>query len=139
MPRRSTSRIEFEDEYGQVVVYHRHPNGGGLVSPRAQVDETASIARDAYVETGARVGPRSSIGAGSWVDVDAYLGKDVVVGRNVHIGPRASARDSSRIESGSRLGADVTVMSRVRVLPDTTVPAGTVVTRHDRNGYGIAA
>lgn len=138
MARRKV-RVEFEDDLGRPVVYHRQQVGGGLVSPRAHVDDTASLAREAYVEEGAHVGARTRVGVGSWIDVDARLDHDVVVGRNVHVGRRTMVGARARLEDGSRLGADVTVESGAHVHPDTVIPDGAVVRRDGRRRYGIAA
>lgn len=126
--------VEFEDDNGQVVRYVRHANGGGLVSPRAQVHEAAVVAATAYVEAGVQVGDRSRIGAGSWLDHDVIVGKDVVVAGNVHLGPRTRAEDGTWIGTGARVGSDVVIERGARVAPDAVVRDSVVVRR--RSGFG---
>ena len=134
--------VEFEDDNGQVVRYVRHANGGGLVSPRAQVHEAAMVASTVYVEAGAQVGDRSRVGAGSWLDHDVIVGEDVVVAANVHFGPRTRAEDGTWIGTGARVGSDVVIGRGARVAPDAVVPDAAVVRRRaglGRPEFGIAA
>ncbi|MEO6142838.1 MAG: transferase [Dermatophilaceae bacterium] len=134
--------LEFEDDNGKVVRYVRHANGGGLVSPHARVHEAAMVASTAYVEAGARVGDRSRIGAGSWLDYDVIVGEDVVVAGNVHLGQRTRAEDGTWIGTGARVGSDVVIRRGARVEPDAVVPDAVVVLRRAGSGRsqsGIAA
>lgn len=134
--------VEFEDANGQVVRYVRHPNGGGLVSPRAWVHEAAVVASTAYVEAGAQVGDGSRIGAGSWVDHDVVVGKGVVVAGNVHLGPRTRAGDGTWIGTGARVGSDVVIGRGARVARDAVVRDAAVVRRRAGSGrseFGTAA
>ena len=51
-----TKKIEtVEDDAGKATIYHRHPNGGGLLGPGAQAAEDSFIAASTYVEAGAAV------------------------------------------------------------------------------------
>ena len=134
--------VEFEDDNGQVVRYLRHANGGGLVSPRGRVHETAMVASTAYVEAGAQVGDRSRIGPGSWLEQDVIVGQDVVVAANVHLGPRTRAEDGTWIGTGARVGSDVVIRRGARVSPDAVVRDAAVVRRRagtGRSDFGIAA
>ena len=134
--------VEFEDDNRQVVRYVRHANGGGLVSPRAWVHEAAMVASTAYVETGARVGDRSRIGAGSWLDHDVIVGEDVVVAANVHLGTCTRAEDGTWIGAGARVWSDVVIARGARVAPDAVVRDAAVVRRRAGSGrseFGIAA
>lgn len=136
------ARVEFENDDGRVVRYVRHPNGGGLVSPDAQVHDSVVVASTAYVEAGARVGERSRIGAGSWLDHDVVVGTGVVVAGKVHLGPRTRVEDESWIGTGARVGADVTVARGARVPPDAVVRDGAVVRRRTGSGrseFDVAA
>ncbi len=140
--RRMATRVEFEDDDGQVVRYLRHVNGGGLVSPGARVHEGASVASTAYVEAGARVGDRSRIGEGSWLENDVLVGEGVVIDRNVHLGPRTRVHDGVRIGAGARIGSDVVIGRGARLPADAIVSDGTVVRRSARSArsdLGIAA
>ena len=53
---RRRGRIEFENDRGEIVHYARHENGGGLVSPKAEVPQDVIVVPGAYVEAGARIG-----------------------------------------------------------------------------------
>jgi UDP-3-O-[3-hydroxymyristoyl] glucosamine N-acyltransferase len=142
MTKRMAKKVEFEDDEGRMVRYVRHPVGGGLVSPQARVHESATVAVTAYVEAGAQVGPRSRVGEGSWLDHDVVVGSDVMVAGNVHLGPRTRVGHRAWIGSGARIGSDVVIDLGVRIAPDSIVPDGTVVGRHDgsrRSAPGIAA
>ena len=82
-------------------------------------------------------------GPGTTVDETALWGMDVLLGAGVRIGPRVWLGDRVRIGDGStveadatvgadaRLGRGVTIEAGASVLPEATVPDGTVVTRGD--------
>ena len=135
------TKVEFENDDGQVVHYVRHVNGGGLVAPGARVHEGAWVAATAYVEAGARVGDRSRIADGSWLDHGVLVGEDVLVDRNVHLGPRTRVHSGARIGAGARVGSDVVIGHGARLPTDAIVADGTVVRRGARSGrsdFGIA-
>lgn len=125
--RARVARVEFERDDGTVVRYVRHPNGGGLVSPRAEVAEDAAVASTAYVEEGATVGARTRIGDWSWVDHGAQVGADVVVERHVHLAPGARVGSGARIGAYARVGAGARIGRGVRVDQDEVIPDRAVV------------
>jgi UDP-3-O-[3-hydroxymyristoyl] glucosamine N-acyltransferase len=81
-----------------------HPTA--VVSPGAQVDDSASIAANVVVEAGARVGAGACLGAGVFLGRDSRIGEgclihpQVVIYHDVHIGCDCT------IHSQSVIGAD---------------------------------
>ena len=119
---------EVEDDAGVVTRYRRHANGGGLVAPGAQVDESAFIGATTYIEVGARVGRGSWIGGGNWIDRDATIGHHVFIGEDVHVGRGAVLGNEVRIGSHSRVGVDARIGHGVKLNRDSKVPDAGVIT-----------
>ncbi|PWD51373.1 hypothetical protein C8046_12585 [Serinibacter arcticus] len=124
---RRRGRIEFENDRGEVVHYARHENGGGLVSPKAEVPDDVIVVPGAYVEAGARIGAGSRLKAGGWIDENAQLGRAVVVAENVHVGPDARIGDLVRLGRGVKIGAGAVVGAGVRVEDDVHVAPGVTI------------
>jgi UDP-3-O-[3-hydroxymyristoyl] glucosamine N-acyltransferase len=121
-------KIEFvEDDAGKVTKYLRHPNGGGLIGPGAEVDETSFIGSTTYVEAGAHVGPGCKIGAGGWIDRKARIGDHAFIGNGVYVGQDAIVGRRAHIGSHSRIGAGARVGEGMRLRGDTVVPDGELV------------
>jgi len=81
-----------------------HPSA--IVDPSAQLGERISIQPLAVIETGAKIGDDTIIGAAS------YIGHETEIGSACHIYPRVTIRERSRIgsrviiHSGAVIGAD---------------------------------
>ena len=81
-----------------------HPTA--VVDTSAQLGQRVSIQPHAVIETGARIGDDTVIGAGS------YVGHETVIGSACHIYPHVTIRERSRIgshviiHSGAVIGAD---------------------------------
>jgi UDP-3-O-[3-hydroxymyristoyl] glucosamine N-acyltransferase len=126
-----------EDDAGKVTRYLRHPNGGGLVGPGADVAESARIGSMTYVEPGAHIGPGSRVGHGSWIDREARVGDRTVIGDGVYVGHGTVIGNRVHIGSHSRIGAGALIGHGSHVHADTTVPERGRVTaetsrrRHD--------
>lgn len=81
------------------------------VSPRAFVDETASLEDGVVVEAGAVVGPGVAIGRGTIVAPNAVIGHNCRIGRNCHVGPGAVLQyallgNGVIIHAGAKIGQD---------------------------------
>ncbi|MGX9899444.1 hypothetical protein ACW0JT_05275 [Arthrobacter sp. SA17] len=79
-----------EDDAGKVTRYRRHPNGGGLIGPGAEVEESSFIGSTTYIEAGACVGSGCRIGDGSWIDRRARIGDLALIGDGVYVGEERS-------------------------------------------------
>jgi UDP-3-O-[3-hydroxymyristoyl] glucosamine N-acyltransferase len=81
-----------------------HPSA--IVDPSAELGERVSIQPLAVIETSAKIGDDTIIGAGS------YIGHETVIGSACHIYPQVTIRERSRIgsrviiHSGAVIGAD---------------------------------
>ncbi|THG36082.1 hypothetical protein E6C70_00615 [Glaciibacter flavus] len=115
---------EVELEKGVVTKYRRHVNGGGFVSPKARVDQSAEVASTAYVEQGALISREAFVGAGSWVDRDAMIGSHAFIGANVHVGAGAIIGDRVRIGSHCRIGSNARIVAGQHLERDIVVPDG---------------
>jgi carbonic anhydrase/acetyltransferase-like protein (isoleucine patch superfamily) len=113
-----------EDDAGKATRYRRHPNGGGLVGPGADVDESSFVGAMTYVEAGARVGSGCRIGRRSWIDRQAVIGDLVFIGDDVYVGRGTTLGNRTHIGSHSRIGAGALIGRGIRLLGDTTVPEG---------------
>lgn len=121
-----TRNIEVvEDDAGRATTYHRHSNGGGLLGPRALVEENTYIGATTYIEAGARIGSHCRIGRGGWIDRQAMVGDHVVIEDDVYVGRGAAVGNSAHIGSHSRIGAGARIGHGVRLHGDSIVPAGT--------------
>lgn len=97
----------------------RHPSA--LVSPRAQVDETAQLLAGAVVQPGAR------IGRGAIVNTRSVVEHDVVVGDYAHVAPGAVLCGDVVVGEGAHIGAGAVVRQGLRVGPGTVVGVGAAV------------
>jgi UDP-3-O-[3-hydroxymyristoyl] glucosamine N-acyltransferase len=113
-----------EDDAGKATKYRRHPNGGGLVGPRAEVEESAFIGAMTYVEAGARVGAGCRIGRGSWIDRQAVIGDRVFIGDDVYVGRGTVLGNRVHVGSHSRIGAGALIGRGTRLHGDSIVPDG---------------
>lgn len=116
-----------EDDAGKVTRYRRHPNGGGLVGPGAEVQETSFVGSTTYVEAGACVGSGCRIGHGSWIDRRAKIGDRTFIGDGVYVGPETVLGNRVRVGSHSRIGAGAKIGHGATLDGDTRVPDGGVV------------
>jgi UDP-3-O-[3-hydroxymyristoyl] glucosamine N-acyltransferase len=113
-----------EDDAGKVTKYRRHPNGGGLVGPGAEVEESSFIGATTYIEAGARVGSGCRIGQGSWIDSQAWIGDLVFIGDNVYVGRGTVLGNRVRVGSHSRIGAGARIGHGAQLHGDTIVRDG---------------
>ncbi len=80
------------------AVYHRHPNGGGLVAERAKVAETAYVSFFALVH-----GP-------AWVKDEARVADSAQFGPHATLTDRASVRGHARVVNGVRIADEAMVL-----------------------------
>jgi UDP-3-O-[3-hydroxymyristoyl] glucosamine N-acyltransferase len=66
---------------------------GPFRHPGAAIDESASVAADAYVGAGACIGARARVGDGSVIEAGAYVGNDTTVGENSRLYPHATVME----------------------------------------------
>ncbi|WP_309108339.1 transferase [Arthrobacter sp.] len=116
-----------EDDAGKVTRYRRHPNGGGLVGPGAEVEESSFIGSTTYIEAGACVGSGCRIGDGSWIDRRAKIGDLAFIGDGVYVGEGTIVGNRVRIGSHSRIGAGAQVGHGTTLDGDSRVPDGGLV------------
>ena len=135
MNRSSRSIEVVEDDAGKTTTYHRHPNGGGLLGPGAQVEADSFIGATSYVEVGAHVGAACRIGHGSWIDRQVMLGDHVIIGDDVHVGRGTVLGSGVHVGSHSRIGIGALIGCGVRLLGDSLVPDGARVPRA-RSSWG---
>ena len=69
--------VTIEGADGEVRVYRRHRNGGGLVDVTATVADGAAVHESAYVEADSVLGDGTRVGAGCWIESGATIGDDV--------------------------------------------------------------
>jgi len=85
---------------------------GPFRHPSAIVDDSATVAADAYVGAGVVIGARSTVGAGATLEACAYIGDDVRIGDGVLLYPHAKVMDGctvgdrSIIHPGAVVGSD---------------------------------
>ncbi len=122
----------------------RHPAGGPMVHPDAELEEGVSLA------PGVTIGPGAMIGAGTHIAPGAVVGPGVAIGRDSYIGSNASISfallgDRVRVHAGASIGepgfgavagprgvVDVPQLGRVIVQDGVTVGANTCI---DRGAY----
>lgn len=127
-----------EDDAGKVTRYRRHPNGGGLVGPGAEVEDTSFIGSTTYVEAGACVGSGCRIGHGSWIDRRAKIGDRTFIGDGVYVGPETVLGSKVHIGSHSRIGAGARIGHGAKLDADTRVPDGGVVSTVAKQSRKVA-
>lgn len=97
----------------------RHPSA--IVSPRAQVDESAQLLAGSVVQPGAR------IGRGAIVNTRAVVEHDVVVGDFAHVAPGAVLCGNVVLGHGVHVGAGAVVRQGLRLAAGTVVGVGAAV------------
>lgn len=113
-----------------------------LVSPEADVDETAFIGPNVIVEPGASIGPNVQVMANCYVGARAVLGKGVRLWPNVTIYHGVRIGERSIIHAAAVIGSDgfgyahdgnawnkVAQVGAVRVGADVEIGAGTTIDR----------
>ena len=106
-------------------VYHRHPNGGGLVA------DTANVAPGAYVDGDARIDGTAQIYG------DARIGGTAQIYGDAWIGGNAQIYGDARIGGTARIGGDAEVLTSRHYI--THGPVGSedrTVTLHRTVGGG---
>jgi sugar O-acyltransferase (sialic acid O-acetyltransferase NeuD family) len=105
-----------------------------LVDPTATVARTATLAHGVYVNAGAVVAAKTSIGCHSNINRSASIGHDNRLGISVSIGPGAVLAGSVVVGSLAFVGAGATVLPGIRIGRRAIVGAGAVVTRNVGDG-----
>jgi sugar O-acyltransferase (sialic acid O-acetyltransferase NeuD family) len=106
----------------------RHPSA--IVSPRAEISDSAQLLAGSIVQVGAQIGP------GSIVNTGAVIEHDCAIGGFVHAAPRSLLCGDVKVGSGSHIGAGAVVKQGVHLGPNTLIGAGAVVVR-DFAGNGM--
>jgi UDP-3-O-[3-hydroxymyristoyl] glucosamine N-acyltransferase len=81
------------------------------VSPRASIDDTATVAADATVCANVHVGPRARVGSGSVLYPGVYLGMDAEIGADCVLHPNVVVRSGCRLGDRVILHAGVVIGS----------------------------
>ncbi|MBM4143938.1 MAG: UDP-3-O-(3-hydroxymyristoyl)glucosamine N-acyltransferase [Lentisphaerae bacterium] len=81
-----------------------HPSA--VVAPDARLGTGVSVGPLCVIESGARVGDRSAIGAGCYIGRDAALGRDGLLYPHVTVRERVTIGDRAIIHSGAVIGSD---------------------------------
>ncbi len=128
-----------KSEDDEVVTYRRHPNGGGWVSERAAVHETALVSPSVVVNSdsvielgvvlfpGVRLGRKVTVQSNSvlWHGVSA--GDEVVIGSGVDARPGATFGRRVTVNDRAIINADVTAMDRVTIGERATICMGAII------------
>lgn len=113
-----------------------------LVHPAASVSASAVLCPGVVVMAQAAINPQARIGRGAVINTGAVVEHDVEVGEFAHVAPRAALGGAARLGELSMLALGATVLHCVNVGANTTVGAGSVVTRDipkDVVAYGTPA
>ncbi len=141
-PSRSFEKVV--DTYG----FHAAPFQAGI-HPRAVIEEGViadltkiSVAANAVIDKGARIGDGTEIGAGCYVGKDAVIGRDTKLFPNVTVQEACELGDRVTLHSGVVIGADgfgyefdkgrhrkVRQAGIVQIDNDVEIGAGTMVDR----------
>ncbi len=108
-----------------------------LVDQSATVARTATLAHGVYVNAGAVVAARTTIGCHGNINRSASIGHDNRLGIAVSIGPGAVLAGSVTVGSLSFVGAGATVLPDIRIGRRALVGAGAVVTRDVADGQVV--
>jgi sugar O-acyltransferase (sialic acid O-acetyltransferase NeuD family) len=105
-----------------------------LVDSSATVARTSTLAHGVYINAGAVVAAKSSIGCHSNINRSASVGHDNRLGIAVSIGPGAVLAGSVVVGSLAFVGAGATILPDTRIGRRAVVGAGAVVTRDVADG-----
>lgn len=118
----------------------RHPTA--VVDASAHVDDSATIAANAVIAAGAKLGPRVVVGAGCVIMEEAVVGADTRLVANVTVCKRVVIGERCLVHPGAVLGADgfglapdrgewikVPQVGSVRIGNDVEIGANTTIDR----------
>lgn len=98
-----------------------------VISQRASVSPTSSIAGGVFVGDFCHVGPRSNIGRAVILNTGSIVEHDSSIGELSHVSVNAAVCGNSKVGSRTMIGAGSTVIDSVTISSDVTVAAGACV------------
>lgn len=98
-----------------------------LISPHANIDETADLGQGNVVCAKVFIGPCAKTGNNNLINTGAILEHEVNIGDHCHLAPASVIAGRSQISDLCFIGAGATIVDNVSISAGTTVGAGAVV------------
>jgi sugar O-acyltransferase (sialic acid O-acetyltransferase NeuD family) len=108
------------ESLGYRFVGLRHP--GAIISPHADISETAQLHAGSVVQVGAQIGSHVIINTRASIDHDCRIGDFC------HVGPGATLSGGVEIGEGAHIGTGAAIVQGVHVGPGAFIAAGATVT-----------
>jgi len=108
-------------------------NWVSLVHPSAVISASAKIGINVFINANSTLANNSNISDSTQINRNVSIGHDVVVGRFCNIAPGVTITGGAQIKDKVFIGAGAIVINAVNVGFESTVAAGSVVTRNVDN------
>lgn len=98
-----------------------------IISPFANISNTAIIGKGVVVSPNAYVGPFSKVGDNTILNTASIVEHEAMVGNHSHLAPASVLCGRSKVGDSCFIGANATIIDKISIASNTIIGAGSVV------------